>query len=172
MKRSDYYRPLLKQGWTNEEVALEMQADYLLYKSGAMSRKDKEVYTEYQLSQRIESENDLLSDYDPETIGEEKPIRDLALVQWREIEAGAKHINCSEAEIFYLGLRFLGHSYREIEEFSKGTEHAASDKTIKKAVQHAANRIVHAYPYFGLYEIIAQACGVSQAIAKNICRNQ
>jgi hypothetical protein len=106
--------------------------------------------------------NEELSSFNPDTVAEGR-VSELMQNKWREVEAGAIRLRCTEAEIIYLKYRMIGLPYRDIERQVEGTRNAAHYTNIRKSVQRTYQRIVNAYPYMGLTELIAEACGVSPA---------
>jgi hypothetical protein len=118
-----------------------------------------------QSDRRYRRHNESLSTYRPDTVAESS-ISELMDNKWPEVERGAMRINCSVEEVDYLRYRLLGMSYSDIGKLYGGLDHTTISRSVKRTYQ----RVVNAYPYMGLIEILAEACGVSPSDVRSYCR--
>jgi transcriptional regulator with XRE-family HTH domain len=155
---------LKQQGWSKRDIEEEIKADRLLYANRAFG-KSKGIYSEYQFNRQSNTLNEVLSDYDPDSVAEQS-VSDLDEIIWQELESGAIHLGATDTDLFLLRLRRQGLSYRDIARQCEETWHAEiinNHRTARNHIHKLALRIRNAYPYFGLVDIIAEACGVSKS---------
>lgn len=164
--KRELYLNMRDRGMTANGAKLELAGDILLYKAGAMSGTGKErgFYTEWQDQKRQERRNVSLSECDDSRMPDCDYAQDLAVYELRElVYLGRKWGTDRQAD--YLELMAVGNNFTEIAEICGCTA-----DTVSRNIRQVARLIAKREPYFGLYEIIARACGVTVGQAKDIVK--
>jgi hypothetical protein len=147
-------------------------ADFLLQANNCVGKRQG-VFTTRQFEEQFDQTRCTpLSEFEPDTVPTKDPCESLEDIAWNEIESGARYLKINDADMHYLQLRRDGFSYADIETICQNTCYQLTKKRISLRLKRASTRIFNAYPYMGLYDIIAEACGVSPSYAKEICRKK
>jgi predicted DNA-binding protein YlxM (UPF0122 family) len=165
--KREYYLNLRSRGYSQDDARLELAGDMLLYKAGVMQERGKRrgFYTEWQESRRKGRGNVSLGDCDTGRMPDCDYTQDLAVYELRELTALADKW-CTAVQSDYLILICNeGLSFAEI-----GRLCGVDWWVVRDEVRRAAKVIAANEPYWGLYEIIAKACGVSVGQAKDIVK--
>ncbi len=149
----------------------EKQADALLEVTNNLGKKAT-CYTEEALKRQRRQRGEVsLDDYEPDSVADPGEMfhHDAA---WHEIMSAAHHLGADANTTIYLRYLKSGASLNQIERLVKGTQAQASRPTIRKRLYHIANRIQHAYPYLGLYEVIANIFKMPLWMVRKYCQNR
>jgi hypothetical protein len=160
----DYRQLVETKSWSIDEAWNEYDSDCILDEAGHFNRVNKDCYTERQFRQQRDSTNASMDNYDPQSVPDCDYVNDLAVYQLREL-AVLSGKWCSVKQSRYIRLMCAGWSFTDV-----GHICGVDESTVRESIRAGAERIAKRDPYFGLYELIARACGVSVSDAKYYAR--
>jgi DNA-directed RNA polymerase specialized sigma24 family protein len=137
----------------NEDRDYEKRVDQILRQMKAARDPEYPAHAESDLARadRRRAGEVSLEELYERTVGSIKSIKDLSEVLWAEIRSGARHVGCSDRQVYILEKRFKdGLSYLQISQYTE-----CSISTIQRDLKDAIPRISK-IPAFGLWTVLSE----------------